>query len=86
MQHSILIIDDDEYLTATMAEALIEPSSAFARRLLRKFRGKARWPKCSDQMSSCATMLPDALGFDTVSKLKTHPSTSQVPVIHQYRR
>ena len=80
MQHSILIIDDDEYLTTTMAESLVELgyrvicSATSAEGIL---LAQMQQP----DIILCDVVLPDAVGFDTVSALRAHRATQQIPVV-----
>jgi DNA-binding response OmpR family regulator len=80
MQQSILIIDDDESLTGAMAEALTDVgysvicSGTSAEGLL---LAQMHQP----DVILCDVVLPDAVGFDTVSALRAHPATCQVPVV-----
>jgi DNA-binding response OmpR family regulator len=80
MQQSILVIDDDENLTSAMAEALTDAgyrvvcSATSAEGLL---LAQMQHPDAI----LCDVGLPDAVGFDTVSALRAHSATCQVPVV-----
>jgi len=80
MQQSILIIDDDEYLTGTMAEALTELGYRVICSV-NSAEGLLLAQMQQPDIILCDVVLPDAVGFDTVSALRAHPSTRHVPVV-----
>jgi len=80
MQQSILIIDDDEYLTGTMAEALTELGYRVICSV-NSAEGLLLAQMQQPDIILCDVVLPDAVGFDTVSALRAHPSTCHVPVV-----
>ena len=80
MQQSILIIDDDEYLTGAMSEALTK----IGYRVI--CSGSSTEGLMLAQMQQpdiilCDVVLPDAMGFDTVTALHSHPVTRELPVV-----
>lgn len=80
MQQLILIIDDDESLSETMAETLDE----LGYRVICSENSREGLLVAQQQppdLILCDVVLPDAAGFDTVSALRTHPATSRVPVV-----
>jgi CheY-like chemotaxis protein len=80
MQQSILVIDDDENLTGAIAEALTEAGYRVI------CSGNSAEGLLLAQMQQpdvilCDVNLPDAQGFETVTALREHRSTRNVPVV-----
>ena len=80
MQPLIQIIDDDQALSGAIGESL----NGLGYRVLcseNSEEGIALAQKNRPNLILCDVVLPDAAGFDTVAALRSHPTTSQVPVV-----
>lgn len=80
MQPLIQIIDDDQVLSEAIGETL----NGLGYRVLcssNSEEGIALAQKNRPNLILCDVVLPDAAGFDTVAALRSHPTTSHVPVV-----
>ena len=80
MPYSALIIDDDESIRGLIAD-ILEPFGFTVRSASTSAEGLLMAQDYPPDLILCDMILPDAMGSDTVLKLRQEPTLQNIPII-----